>query len=377
MAGEITRGVVAGLQIRQARENAARVEAIQQRQQNLQEFSTLAQMIQTTNPGLRKVLVGDFLTQFGGDTKNERTKNLLEAIGKADEQQLGTLGSLISQAGLQGITPKQLASSGITASALFKLVAAKTKADLEEEQRRTRPSTTIRDIPTPSGETSTQAITTTPRGDIPRRTELGRGFRVQAQPTTIPRTRADELQGNLGLINTQTQMLDELIKQVETNPTAFGIVGTARGIGQATVDILGDVASAVTPGFIQTTLDQARQGVESGLADQEVADAIFDPTLPESESVANALAYGLALRRKNFKRINKEDLNIAREEFRLRGVRGTKTVLARLRALRRELVSGAQGLERRLGVQQRRDNGGLSQEEQEELERLRREQSGG
>lgn len=375
---EIAQSLLAGLKVRQARENATRLRAIQQRQVDLQEFSTLAGIIQTTNPGLRKTLVQDFLTQFGGDVKNERTKNLLTAIGQADEQQLGTLSELITQAGIDGMTPKQLVGAGVTAKSLFELITDRQKADRAEERIRTRPETTLRSVPQPSGAVQETAITSTPAQGVIGTQNIGEpGFRAVAQPTTVPRTRADELQGNLDIVNTNISAIDNLIQQVQTNPTAFGVVGSVRGLGQSTVDILGDVANALTPGFAQDLLNQARDGVEQGLVDQEVADAIFDPTLPESETIANALAYGLALRRKNFKRINKEDLAIARQEFKLRGVRGTKAILAKLRTLRKEFSSGQSGLERRLGVQQKRDNGGLSQEEQDELEQLRQEQSGG
>lgn len=378
MVGQIASSVLAGLQVRQARENQARIRELQQRQIDLQEFATLAGIVETANPALRKVLVQDFMTQFGGDTKSERTKNLITAIGAADEQQLSTLGDLIRQAGVQGMTPKQLAASGVTAKDLFSLITTKQQRDRAEERLRTRPTTTLRSIPQPSGAVQETAVTTTPAAGVVGLQRIGEpGFRVQAQPTTVPRTRADELQGNLDIVNTNISAIDDLIQAVETNPTAFGVVGSVRGLGQATVDILRDVVGALTPGFAQNLLNQAREGVEQGLIDQETADEFFDPQLPESETIANALAYGLALRRKNFRRINREDLAIAREEFRLRGVRGTRGILTKLRTLRREFASGQSGLERRLGVQQRRDNGGLSQEEQDELERLRREQGGG
>ncbi|MGI9489169.1 MAG: hypothetical protein ACR2RF_25440 [Geminicoccaceae bacterium] len=211
MAGEITRGVIAGFQIRQARENAARVEQIQQRQLELQRFGTLADIITTTQGPLRKTLLKDFLRTQGGNPDSPREKLLIEGITQADEQQSKILSEFLTSQALQGIPFD--AARQVSLSDLAKAVIGFNKAKQAETFRRTRPETTFRSVPQPSGEVQETAFTSTPSQGVVGEQRLGEpGVRVPEvviQPSAGERT---ALAQGRALIS-QVQDIEDLTKK--------------------------------------------------------------------------------------------------------------------------------------------------------------------
>lgn len=173
--------------------------------------------------------------------------------------------------------------------------------------------------------------------------EIGRGPSVQFQPTTLPTAnkRAD-LSSARDTLKSASDVAASLIAEIDSNPQRFGFVGSVIGTAQT---IGAALAETVNAGGI---LEQVTDDIGLGKA-REAVGRLFDPRLPQITVAENALAYALAKKRKPNKVLNKQDVELAKKDVKLRGLTTAADVRAKLNAIKTELDEGVIGLEKTIG----------------------------
>lgn len=177
--------------------------------------------------------------------------------------------------------------------------------------------------------------------------------------------RRDEIGAARDSADMAISKLDNIQQAIADDPSRAGVVGAARGLAQRIAGMAADVSQAVGESF----------GVDLGLGKVEPGlKSLFDPTLPEMDVLENSLSYALARARKPTGKLNLQDVESARKDVRLKGVRDVAAVRVRLQTIRREFEQAKTALGRRLGNSGRNAASPYRQMSDEEIrKRLKRE----
>jgi len=155
--------------------------------------------------------------------------------------------------------------------------------------------------------------------------------------------RFQELQSSIGLV-------DRLIEETISNPTAFGAAGTVRGVvqkGLGALGSLGDIIKSTTG----KDMDETREDILNFLEDdpelEKELGGFFDPQLAQQEILENTLAFQIA--RSRIKgggdiRAVTQAFKDAKGEIRLTGLVGVDDVRSRLLGVRRIFQQELEGL---------------------------------
>lgn len=173
--------------------------------------------------------------------------------------------------------------------------------------------------------------------------EIGRGPSVQFQPTTLPTAnkRAD-LTSARDTLKSASDVAASLIAEIDSNPQRFGFVGSVVGTAQTIGAAIAETINA--GGFLERVVDDIGLGKT-----RESVGKLFDPRLPQITVAENALAYALAKKRKPNKVLNRQDVELAKRDVKLRGLTTAADVRAKLNAIKTELDEGVSGLEKTIG----------------------------
>ena len=170
-------------------------------------------------------------------------------------------------------------------------------------------------------------------------------------------SKKDELTGEIDLYERSIVGLDDMVAGIEANRGSAGIGGTAsrwiqEGIGMATD--LSEIGIDV-PGAIESGMEELTNDVNIGRADPAIAGRFFNPALPENDVFENRLAYVLAKSRKGRGRLNVQDVQNAKKDVKITGLRSVDSVISKLHAVRKELFETQTDLKAR----RKQEAGGL------------------
>lgn len=159
-------------------------------------------------------------------------------------------------------------------------------------------------------------------------------------PTGRPSAnRVDEIGAARDGIDLALSKLDNVQKAITSEPGRAGVTGSLATVTQNVTGMLGDIVSVAREQF---GLD-----VELGRAEPALQGS-FDPVLSEMDVLENSLAYSLARARKPTGRLNANDVDNARNDVRLKGLRSRADVEARVSAIQREFAQARSALDKRL-----------------------------
>lgn len=102
--GSLVEGLAKGMQLGSEQ---ARLQKIEERQGNIQAFQTMASIMKMP-AATRTLMLKQGAPLIGMDTKSDDFKNMLEFVNKAEEEELQGFSSVLSELGLNGVSPKAI-----------------------------------------------------------------------------------------------------------------------------------------------------------------------------------------------------------------------------------------------------------------------------
>ncbi len=159
--------------------------------------------------------------------------------------------------------------------------------------------------------------------------------------------KAEELTASAGGLRLAQTKLQRLRDDISANPQRAGAVGSVNKAFQTAGGIARDVAELI-PGV--GSIAESLLGPAVATESQEVQDFLSDPSLEANQAAANSLAYALALSRKQGKRVTVQDVNTAKGDLKITGLKSSKQVVARMDELLREIDQGIGLIEQRVGA---------------------------
>jgi hypothetical protein len=166
----------------------------------------------------------------------------------------------------------------------------------------------------------------------------------------LPASKRDEITGEIDALTRATSRLDKMVASIGENRSRAGVPGTLKQWGQEALGIATDLSSIGidVPGTIGDTMTDLEGDLNEGMADPSLTE-YFDESLPRTEVFENSLAYALARARKGAGRLNKDDLENAKRDTKVRGLRSADSVMAKLGAVREEIQEALKDLKARRG----------------------------
>lgn len=176
--------------------------------------------------------------------------------------------------------------------------------------------------------------------------------RAQAEtPGALRGGRADVVQADVDAIGRARTKISEITKGIEANRGRAGVTGTIAGLFQRGAGMLVDVVDALPGvelgGFVADTVRDVERDLTTGTADAAIG-GLFDPELPANQVRENSLAYALARARKGTGRLNLQDVENARGDVSITGLKSTDEVLTRLKEIDREFAEAEEDRKSRL-----------------------------
>ena len=166
----------------------------------------------------------------------------------------------------------------------------------------------------------------------------------------LPAGRKDDINTEMGALNRGRERVAVIRRNILENRSRAGFGGT---ISRAVQEGLGIVENLTelgvdVPGIVGETVQDAQNDLNRGLADEGLAE-YFDPAIPQNDVLENSLAYSLARARKGSGRLNRDDVENARKDTKITGLRSVDSILSKLATIDKEFADAQADLEKRRG----------------------------
>lgn len=188
---------------------------------------------------------------------------------------------------------------------------------------------------------------TSPTGStlMPRSQAVGQAGVGSFAGSGLTPGKAEELTASAGGLRLAQTKLSALRDDLAANPQRAGAIGSVNKALQTGGGILRDLADVI-PGV--SGIAEAMLGPVVATESQEVQDFLNDPSMAANQGAANSLAYAVALSRKQGKRVTVQDINTAKDDLQITGLKSSKQVVARMDELLREIDQGIGLIEQRV-----------------------------
>jgi hypothetical protein len=182
-----------------------------------------------------------------------------------------------------------------------------------------------------------------------------------AASDVLPPVRMDTLQAERDWIGFQSEELGRMITSIQADPTLAGVLGQARRTGQQTFGAIRDLGSVFgadgsqrASEFMLNAANLASKEVADGNMTESQFDRLFnDPNLSEIALFENTLAFTLARLRSPDGRLLSPIVNQSLQDAKITGFTSSADVINKLSQIQRQLDSRIEGLDRRMGSDQR------------------------
>ena len=170
--------------------------------------------------------------------------------------------------------------------------------------------------------------------------------------------KVDELTEGIDLYDRAITGLDDMVAGIKENRSSAGLVGTATRLFQEGIGMATDLSEMGidVPGAIRDGMEELETDVNAGRADPAIFGRFFNKALPENDVFENRLAYVLAKSRKGGGRLNIQDVQNAKADVKLTGLRSVDSVLAKLNAVKTELSGAREDLSARRGQEPKKSD---------------------
>ncbi len=171
-----------------------------------------------------------------------------------------------------------------------------------------------------------------------------------------PKQQLDQ-QAEVDRLTDTVAVIDTTIAALQEDPTAFGIVGSARGGFQSLFGVAADSIELLpSGGTLNDLLSATTQSITEALGREKTEQALgglFDPQISQNEQIENNLAIQLASLRINLGdssiRAIKAAFDQAKDDIKLTGFTSSADVQARLDGIRGEFSRALAARSKRLG----------------------------